>query len=169
MSTHKINLPIDQKVLEKLKVGDIVHITGKMFTARDKAHRKAMDTQFPFGSDTIYHCGPLVKDGHIVSAGPTTSSRMNKDTPEIIKKYGIRIIIGKGGMDQVVVTAMTGKAVYLTMTGGCGALAARNLKIIDQKWKELGMAESLWLLEAKDFGPLIVGIDSHGSSLYPSE
>jgi len=167
LSTYKINLPIDETKLKKLKAGDTVYLTGKLLTARDRAHSKATQTQLPFkGVDTIYHCGPLIKDGRIVSAGPTTSSRMNDVALEIINKYGIKILIGKGGMDPEV---LKNKAIYLTMTGGCGALAAKNLKIIDQKWKELGAVESLYLLEAKEFGPLVVGIDFNGNSLYPSE
>ena len=168
-NTYKIKLPAEKKDIEKLKAGDIVYLTGKIFTARDTAHAKTLTTPFPFKEiDTIYHCGPIVKDGKLVSAGPTTSSRMNKYTPEIIKQ-GIRIIVGKGGMDSEVTSALKGKGVYLSMTGGCGALAVKFLKISDQKWKELGMAESLWLFNAKEFGPLIVGIDSHGCSLYESE
>lgn len=170
MTTHKIDLPIDKEKLEKLKAGDIVYLTGKLFTARDKAHAKALATQIPFKEiDTLYHCGPLVKDGKLVSAGPTTSSRMNSYTPEIIQKYKIRLIVGKGGIGGPVTKALKGKAAYLAMTGGCGALSAKTLKIVDQKWKELGMAESLWLLKAKEFGPLVVGIDIQGNSLYSRE
>jgi len=169
-STYRITLPIEQKKLEKLNAGDIVYLTGKLFTARDKAHKKSLSTPFPFKDvDTIYHCGPLVKDGKLISAGPTTSSRMDDYTPDLIGHDTIRLIIGKGGMGSRTSDSLKGKGVYLAMTGGCGALATKSLKVVEQKWKELGMAESLWLLQANEFGPLVVSIDSRGNSLYSRE
>ena len=167
MSTYKIEIPTDPKTIKKLKAGDTLFLTGKLFTARDKAHAKILETRLPFEDlDTLFHCGPIVKDGKLVSAGPTTSARMNQYTPDLLKQTSIRLIIGKGGMDETVMASLKGRAVYLAMTGGCGAVGAQKLKIMDNKWKELGMAESLWIMKAKEFGPLVVAMDSHGETLY---
>jgi fumarate hydratase subunit beta len=119
----------------------------------------------------VYHCGPLAekKAGrwNIVSAGPTTSSRMNMLEPDVIEKCGLRAVIGKGGMGMNVVKAMNAnKTVYLAITGGAGALAAERIKSVkDVFWLDLGMPEAVWALNVEDFGPLTVGI-ARGRSLY---
>lgn len=110
----------------------------------------------------LYHCGPLIQQGRVLSAGPTTSGRMARYTEEILG-LGVRAIIGKGGLPR---EPFQRRAVYLAYPGGCGAAAAQQLRIRDVHLQELGMAESLWEFEAKDFGPLIVAIDSHGKDLY---
>ncbi|HPM26297.1 MAG TPA: fumarate hydratase C-terminal domain-containing protein, partial [Methanothrix sp.] len=110
----------------------------------------------------LYHCGPLIQEGRVLSAGPTTSGRMARYTEEMLEK-GVRAIIGKGGLPP---EPFRGRAVYLAYPGGCGAAAARKLEVLTVHLSELGMAESLWTFRAKDFGPLIVAIDSKGRDLY---
>jgi fumarate hydratase subunit beta len=121
----------------------------------------------------LFHCGPVMRkdDGgewHVVAAGPTTSSRMNSLEPEFIERFGVRAIIGKGGMSEPTVEAMKKHgAVYLAMTGGAAALAAAAFKKVHGvEWFEFGMPEAIWILEAEELGPLVVGIDSHGNSIY---
>jgi fumarate hydratase subunit beta len=118
----------------------------------------------------IYNCGPLVrrngKEWELISAGPTTSSRMNDLAVEFIPRFGVSAIIGKGGMNEKVLEAMRGKCVYLSAVGGAGAVSAKQLKIKGVEWEDLGMPEAFWKLEANKFGPLIVSMDADGNSLY---
>ena len=149
-----------------LKVGDKVNLNGTIFTARDKAHLFFLDENFDkIKNGIIYHCGPIVKDNEVVAAGPTTSYRMNTYTPKLIEKYGIKAIIGKGGMDNVVVEALRGKAVYFSAVGGAAVSYAKAMKVKNVYKQEFGMAEAIWEMEVKDF-PVIVAIDAKGNSLY---
>ncbi|WP_456329727.1 FumA C-terminus/TtdB family hydratase beta subunit [Archaeoglobus sp.] len=174
---YELITPLSREEILKLKVGDTVYVTGEIFTARDEAHAKALEwmdegKELPFSFDrgVVYHCGPLVKkngEWKVVSAGPTTSARMNPFTPKILEKVECMAIIGKGGMSDEVVNAMRGKAVYLAFTGGAGALAAQSIKRVKGVvWEDLGMPEAVWLFEVERFGPCIVAIDAHGNSLY---
>ncbi len=173
----ELKTPLSCEDILKLKAGDSVYITGEIFTARDEAHARALEymeegRSLPFSFDraVVYHCGPLIKrDGEwtVISAGPTTSARMNPFTPKILQKVSCMAIIGKGGMSSEVVEAMKGKAVYLAYTGGAGALAARSIKRVKAvHWEDLGMPEAVWVFEVEKFGPCIVAIDAHGNSLY---
>ncbi|MCD5425769.1 MAG: FumA C-terminus/TtdB family hydratase beta subunit [Methanosarcinaceae archaeon] len=166
---------LEKSDIKKLNVGDVVYITGKIFTARDKAHVKIINTEnkkldFTLDNAIIYHCGPIMEKiddkWGVIAAGPTTSNRMSKLTPELLKKYDIRIIIGKGGM-QDMAEHFKDRCVYLTYTGGCAALASESIKKVSSvHLEELGMAESVWEFECNEFGPLIVGIDSKGNDLF---
>ncbi|MDK2948739.1 MAG: fumarate hydratase subunit beta, partial [Methanolobus sp.] len=128
--------------------------------------------ELPFDLEgaVIYHCGPLMKgkdDGwEVVAAGPTTSARMSKMTPALLDIHDVRAFVGKGGMDNVT-EAMKGKSVYLAFTGGCAALAAMSIeKVTTVHWLDLGMPEAVWELKVENFGPLVVGIDSHENDLF---
>ncbi len=161
-----LNIPDDlQKILE-LRVGDKVLLSGTIFTARDRAHEFLLKNDFEaIKNSVIYHCGPLVKDNKIIAAGPTTSSRLNQYTPALIEKYGVKALIGKGGMGDSVVNALNGKGVYFSAVGGAGVLYAKALKVKTVYKPEFGMPEAIWELEAKDF-PVVVAIDSTGNSIY---
>ena len=151
----------------KLKVGDKVLLDGTIFTARDKAHLFLLKQHFPkLENSIIYHCGPIIKDNQVISSGPTTSARLSPYTPELIEKYNIKAIIGKGGMNNEVLEALKGKAVYLSAIGGAGVIYARcmTLKGVD-KLEEFGMPEAIWEFEVKDF-PVIVTMDSKGNNLH---
>jgi tartrate/fumarate subfamily iron-sulfur-dependent hydro-lyase beta chain len=104
----------------------------------------------------------------IVSAGPTTSGRMEMFEDEFLRKYKARIIVGKGGMGPKTLGALKEVgAVYCSYTGGCGALAAKGLKeVTEYLWQDLGMPEALWVITAEEFGPLLVTMDSHGNSIH---
>jgi len=91
---------------------------------------------------------------------------MNALLPALIRKCGVRAIIGKGGVDAQSIKVMKGKCVYFAAVGGAGALYAKQLKVKSVRWLELGEPEALWQLEARGFGPLVVAIDSQGKSLY---
>ncbi|UCH71863.1 MAG: fumarate hydratase C-terminal domain-containing protein, partial [Thermoplasmatales archaeon] len=121
----------------------------------------------------LYHCGPLMRKTKnvwkVISAGPTTSSRMEIFEDNFIEKYGIKIIIGKGGMGERTKKALQKyTCIYTSYTGGAGALAADRIKkVIDVYWLDkLGMPEAIWLFEAKEYGPLVVATDCHGKTIY---
>ncbi|AFL95462.1 fumarate hydratase subunit beta [Thermococcus cleftensis] len=167
----KLETPLGEEDVLKLRAGDIILLSGTIYTARDSAHRRILSLpreELPFEPEgaVIYHCGPVVrKRGEsykVVSAGPTTSARMNRYLDGILG-LGVRGIIGKGGME---VGPFKGRAVYFAFTGGAGSLAARSIKGVKAvHWLDLGIPEALWVLEVEDF-PLIVAIDAHGGSLY---
>lgn len=162
---HRLKTPLSLQDIEALHAGDTVFLSGTVYTARDKAHalmRSKGSLPIDLSGAAIYHCGPLIKDGCVISAGPTTSGRMARYTEEVVSK-GVLAIIGKGGVPG---EPLVNKCVYLAYPGGCGATASGQLKVRGVHLKELGMAESMWEFEAEDFGPLVVAIDSHGCDLY---
>ncbi len=169
--------PISEQDARNLHVGDTIYLTGTMFTARDQAHLMMLEHGAPFCVEglALYHCGPLVKqdDGkwRIISAGPTTSARMEAFEDRFLERFPVRIIIGKGGMgDRTSAALKKVGAVYTHYTGGAGALAARAIsEVTNVYWlSELGMPEAVWALSVVEFGPLTVSMDAHGESLYNS-
>jgi fumarate hydratase subunit beta len=164
LTEYRLKTPLSREEVQKLVAGDMVFLSGRVYTARDKAHALMRSKGCPISLEgaALYHCGPLIHKNVVLSAGPTTSGRLARYTEEILK-LGVRAIIGKGGLPG---EPFRGRAVYLAYPGGCGAAAAQQLKVGDVHLKELGMAESLWEFEADAFGPLIVAIDSHGKDLY---
>ena len=176
---YRFETPLSEEDVRKLRIGDIVYLDGVIYTGRDEVHIHAIelakDGKKPpvdFKDMVLFHCGPLMKkygeEWKVIAAGPTTSSRMNSLEPEFIEKFGVRAIIGKGGMSKPTAEAMKKYgAVYLAMTGGAAALAADAFKKVrGVEWFEFGMPEAIWILEAKNLGPLVVGIDAHGNSIY---
>ncbi|MDO5845324.1 MAG: FumA C-terminus/TtdB family hydratase beta subunit [Methanocorpusculum sp.] len=160
-----LTTPLDNEVLS-LKAGDRVLLSGTIYTARDEAHMKIAECGFPFNPEgaVVYHCGPVVADGKILAAGPTTSARMNKLTKPMLDA-GIRGLIGKGGMSLEVADQLRGRAVYFAFTGGCAALAASCMELTGCHYPELGMAEAVWEIKLTDM-PLIVAMDAYGNDLF---
>ena len=179
MATYKLRTPISEEEVRKLKVGDVLYVSGTMVTARDAAHRRALELakkgeKLPVNLEgcVLYHCGPIAvkRDGEweIVAAGPTTSTRMEMFEADFIRAFKVRVIVGKGGMGPRTTEACREfGAVYAAFTGGAGALAAKAIKrVVGVEWLDLGMPEAMWIFEVEDFGPLIVAIDTHGNNLY---
>jgi tartrate/fumarate subfamily iron-sulfur-dependent hydro-lyase beta chain len=175
---YHTSLPVPADVLKKLQVNDILYITGTIFTARDSAHEKMRGLKpkdLPFDPSLmgLYHCGPLMKQENgqwvTVSAGPTTSSRLEDFEDILLDRFGFHLIIGKGGMGERTRRALkkTG-SVYAAFPGGAGVLAAEKITRVSQvHWlEELGMPEAVWILEVKEFGPLVVAMDAAGHSIY---
>jgi fumarate hydratase class I len=168
-----LRAPIDEKTIRSLKVGDVVMISGRMYTGRDSVHSYLMKNQPPVDlrGHIIYHCGPVVlteANGYkMMAAGPTTSIREEPYQGEVIRRYGIRAVIGKGGMGAKTLEALKDAgAVYLSAIGGAAQFYAKCVERIDGvSLKEFGVPEALWHLEVKDF-PCIVTMDSHGNSLH---
>ncbi len=173
----KLKTPLSRGETKQLKVGDIVYISGTIYTARDRAHQRILKEGSPVNLEgaVIFHAGPIIKtietngdtDHKIVAVGPTTSTRMNPYQPDVLK-LGISAIIGKGGMDNKTADALVeNDAVYLAAVGGCAALYVKSInKVKGVNWLDLGIPEAMWELEVKDFGPLIVAMDSNGNNLY---
>jgi fumarate hydratase subunit beta len=164
MTKYHLQTPLKDVDVKKLVAGDVVFLSGPLFTARDKAHAliRREGSPITLAGAALYHCGPLIQDKRVLSAGPTTSGRMARYTDEILG-HGVRAIIGKGGLPA---EPFRDRAVYLAYPGGCGAAAAQQLKVLDVHLPELGMAESIWVFEATEFGPMIVAVDTHGMDLY---
>ena len=176
---YHFQLPIEKEKIKKLRKGDILYITGEIFTARDEAHHKMLELKkhklsFNPSKMALFHCGPLVKkdkkgDWQAISAGPTTSSRMEIFEDKFIEKYHVPIIIGKGGMGNKTLGALKKyNCVYTAYTGGAGALAADRIQQVTSVYwlEELGMPEAVWIFKVEEFGPLVVAMDSHGDSIY---
>lgn len=179
MTVYRLSTPISEKTVRKLRVNDTVYLSGTIVTARDAAHRRALQfheegKQLPVNLEglAVFHCGPLMKKEdngwRVVAAGPTTSSRMDLFEDEFIKNFKVRVVVGKGGMGKKTADAMKQYgAVYGAFTGGAAVLAAKAVKQVKGvEWSDLGMPEALWILEVEDFGPLTVAIDSHGNNLF---
>lgn len=162
----RLTTPLKIEDVVSLSVGDHVLLTGTIFTVRDRAHQFLLTEKLDqLANAVIYHCGPIIKNNQVIAAGPTTSARMNQFTPELIDKYNLKAIIGKGGMDENVLQALKGRAVYLVALGGVAVLYAQALTVKNVYQQEFGMCEAIWELAAKDF-PVIVGMDARGNSLY---
>ena len=179
MTEFHFTTPISKEDVQKVKIGDVIYISGTVFTARDEAHERALelaekDEKMPidFEGLAVYHCGPVVRkigdQWEIVAAGPTTSTRMDIFEDEFIKTFNVNIVIGKGGMGERTVKAMKEyKAIYTAFVGGAAVVAAKGIKRVKEvHWLDLGTPECLWVLEVDKFGPLIVGIDTNGDSLF---
>ncbi len=168
-----ITTPLLKNQINKLRAGEEVLLSGIIYTARDQAHKRLITiNKFPFNlsGQVIYYCGPAkTPKGKVIgSCGPTTSSRMDKFTPELLKK-GLSGMIGKGNRLKEVASAIKKhRAVYFLAHAGCGALISKYvLKAKQVYFKDLG-PEAIFKLEIKDL-PLIVGIDSYGNNLFKEQ
>jgi fumarate hydratase subunit beta len=179
MAIYNLSTPISESAIRKLAVNDTLYITGTIVTARDIAHKRALalhkkGEELPISLEglAVFHCGPIVKheggEWKVVAAGPTTSARMEPFEDEFIRNFKIRVVIGKGGMGKKTVKAMKQYcAVYGAFTGGVAVLAAKAIKHVKCRvWSDLGMPETMWVLDVENFGPLTVAIDAHGNNLF---
>jgi fumarate hydratase, class I len=169
-----LTTPISEEQIRQLKVGDVVVINGLMHTGRDALHKYLMDHDSPIDLNgaAIYHCGPVMsKDAngewHVRAAGPTTSIREEPYQGDIMKKFGIRAVIGKGGMGPKTLAALKEHgAVYLNAIGGAAQYYARCFKKVEGvDFMEFGVPEAMWHLQTEGFAA-IVTMDSHGNSLH---
>jgi fumarate hydratase class I len=172
-----LSAPISDEQIRALKVGDVVLISGRVFTGRDAVHAYLMKNPPPvdLSGGVLYHCGPVVvkqpgTDGdtwRVTAAGPTTSIREEPYQAEILKRYGVRVVIGKGGMGARTLAGLQASgAVYLNAIGGAAQFYARCIeRVVGVSLMEFGTPEAMWHLEVRDF-PAIVTMDAHGSSLH---
>ncbi len=173
----KLTVPLDEEATCNLRAGEVVHLTGSVYTARDAAHQRLMalieagdDLPIDLEGQVIYYCGPSpTPPGRpIGSAGPTTSYRMDDFAPELYR-LGLRATVGKGNRSAHVRQALRRyRGVYFVAVGGAGALLADRITAADVvAWPELG-PEAIRLLHVEQF-PVIVGYDCHGGTAFVGE
>jgi fumarate hydratase subunit beta len=173
-----LEFPFTEEKVRALKVGDQVGLSGRVFTGRDAVHKYLheggkLPDGVSFQDGIIYHCGPVVlKDDNgewkVTAAGPTTSIREEPYQWQIIRDFGVRGVIGKGGMaDKTLAACKEYGCVYLHGIGGAAQVLAECItRVIDvHMLEEFGSPEAIWELEVKDF-PVVVTMDSHGNSLH---
>jgi fumarate hydratase subunit beta len=174
-----VTLPLDAEAVRELRVGDDVLVSGRLLTGRNKVHRwlasedDARVRELARGT-LVYHCGPVVsqdpvtKEYRFVAAGPTSSMREEPYQADVIARYGLRGVIGKGGMGPRTLAALKAHAaVYLHAIGGLAVVLARHVTKVHGvlKLDEFGVPEAIWDVEVKDF-PAVVTMDAHGASLH---
>jgi fumarate hydratase class I len=191
MASYDLQIPISEETIRSLHVGDQVRLDGLVVTARDAAHKYMKDTFLKDGDipeadrqihdelatlwqgGVMYHCGPVVSRDEagkwrFVSAGPTTSTREEPYEADVIKHFGLRAVIGKGGMGPKTLAACQQYgAVYLHAVGGAATLIASYVKEVVAVYKkeELGVPEAFWVVRVEGF-PAVVTMDAHGVSLH---
>ena len=174
--------PVSAEDLEGISAGDVVWLDGDLVTCRDVAHRRLVEygRELPYDvrDKAILHAGPITRpienaaegepDYEMVSVGPTTSMRMEKFEYEFVEHTGVRVIVGKGVMGPNTERACKEfGAIHCVFPAGCAVVAATEVeRIAEHHWDELGMPETLWCCKVKEFGPLIVSIDSNGRNLF---
>ncbi len=171
-----LKTPIRNEDIESIRIGDVVYLDGLLVTCRDVGHRRLIEQgrELPVDlrGNAIFHAGPIVvKDGEgwkMISIGPTTSMRMERFEDEFIAETGVKLIVGKGGMGPKTADACRDqKALHAVFPGGCAVLAASQVEEIERvEWLDLGMPEALWVCRVKEFGPLIISIDTKGNNLF---
>jgi L(+)-tartrate dehydratase beta subunit len=176
MAHYKLQTPLSEADVRQLKLEDTVSIDGTIFGIRDATQIRIFDHGVAPPADlagsVCLHTAPGVRklpDGRYekICIGTTTSTRMDRFVPGLVEQYGVRAIVGKGGVLEGSIEAMQrGGAVYLAIVGGAAALETLQIEEIEEVWWEDLMPECLWKFRVKDFGPLIVAVDSHGNSHY---
>ena len=169
----RLRTPLSAEDVGKLRVGDVVLLSGVIHTGRDVLHRRLVDhsSPVPLGGGVIFHCGPVaLRKGEgwtVMAAGPTTSIREEPYQAEVIRRFGVRAVVGKGGMGPRTLAALEEcGAVYLSAIGGAAQLYADCIEEVEGvDLLELGVPEAMWHLRVKDF-PAVVTMDAHGRSLH---
>jgi fumarate hydratase subunit beta len=174
----KLTTPILEATIRSLNVGDQVTITGTLFTGRDAVHKYlheggTLPPEVNLKDGVLYHCGPVViKDDQgewkCVAAGPTTSIREEPYQWQVIRDFGLRGVIGKGGMgDKTLQACQEHGCTYLHAIGGAAQVLAECIKKVNGVYmmEEFGAPEAIWEFQVEDF-PAVVTIDSHGGSLH---
>jgi len=179
MTKKILTTPISDKDLESLTIGDIIYLNGYLVTSRDDVHQRLIkqhkELPVNLSGMAIFHAGPIMQEiegqagkYQVISIGPTTSMRMEKYEKEFIAQTGLKIIVGKGGMGpRTVEGCQEYKAIHTVFPGGCAVLAANCVEEVERvEWLDLGMPEAMWIMRVREFGPLIVSIDTKGNNLF---
>lgn len=179
MIKNILSTPIQDSDIESLTIGDIIYLNGYLITSRDDVHQRLIKQQKELPVDlsgkAIFHAGPIMQEiegqkgkYRVISIGPTTSMRMERLEKDFIRQTGVKIIVGKGGMgDDTAQACQEYKAIHTVFPGGCAVLAANCVEEVESvEWLDLGMPEAMWVMRVKEFGPLIVSIDTKGNNLF---
>lgn len=182
MAEHHLTTPLDEATMRGLRLGDVLFLTGKLFTVRDWTHEtvaklweegRIAEVPFDPRDAAVIHCGPIIRtvrsgEWAPVSVGPTSSSRFSPFVRPMLEGLGPRLIIGKGTLTGEAVAAIAAHgAVFAQGVGGCAALYASKIdRVVNHYWEDYGMIDSVWEFEVTEFGPLSVEIDAAGHSSY---
>lgn len=176
-----LDLPLDKEQICRLELNDVVYISGTVYVMmfQDQFEklmapiREGKPSPIDLEGGVIYHTGTIFRkteDGNydFRGIGATTSSKFNKETPEIIRNTGVRAIIGKGGMNKEVLDAMNEcKCVYLSVVGGCSAIYTPQVEAIEKEiWPQKSWSKNVLALRVKNYGPLFVAMDANGNSIF---
>lgn len=178
MREFHITSPPTEGEVRQPEIGDIVYLSGMVYITRDLSHKRIIELlgeNKPLPIDlmgaAVFHAGPLVRrEGdrwNIINVGPTTSPRMNPYTPQVIEA-GVRVIAGKGSMDDGTLRAMEEHgAIFLAPASGCANVHVQHIKeLVDVHWLDLGTTEAIWVVRVDQWGPLTVAMDAHGNNLF---
>lgn len=177
MKVIKLDYPLNEVDVRELRIGDTVYLNGIVYITRDLGHKRIVEhieqgKELPVSLEgaAIYHAGPVANKKNdkweIVNCGPTTSTRMNPYSPTVIKA-GVRLLIGKGNMDDATLRAMKiCGAVFLAAYSLANIAAQHFEEVLNVHWLDLTPTEALWVIRVKDWGPLTVAMDSYGDNLY---
>ena len=181
MAHHDVNMPVDEATVRSWNVGDTVTLNGTLYGIRDRTQIEMFDrkrkARFDMNGHAVIHTAPNVRKvaksaqfpaGYEpICIGTTTSARMERFTRPLMKEYGVRIVIGKGGLQEDSAAAFREMGgVYLAIIGGAAALETTWIEAIEDVDLDDVNPESLWKFRVKGFGPLLVGMDAHGGNLY---
>ena len=182
MKEIQVDLPVSDKEMDSFELGTAVYLNGLVFTGREGVYRQIFDNELDPPTDisklggATFHCSPAINEispgnYNVPSVTATASFRFAKYMPEFLQRFGIRFVIGKGGMNSKVYQKafVPNRTIYLTTVGyGLGATYGRGIvRVKDVVWKEeLGLAQAMWILEVKNFGPFLVESDLKGNSLF---
>lgn len=168
--------PVTEEDVSSLHAGDTIWIDGTLFTGRDSVHSRVVNENImpPFSLQdmVLFHAGPIIKkkgeNYSVVASGPTTSMRMEKLEYRFVEKTGVRILVGKGGMGEETERACRDYgAVHCVFPSGCAVTAAEEILSVEGfTWEDMGMAEMMWKFRVRNFGPLVVSIDTCGRNLF---
>ncbi|MCL5989706.1 MAG: FumA C-terminus/TtdB family hydratase beta subunit [Candidatus Thermoplasmatota archaeon] len=171
----ELTTPLNKEDIIPLQAGDWVTLSGKIFIMRDRTHYRLFEEQVdppePLAGYAVLHAAPSYRkiDGkyEILTVGPTTSMRMEKYTPELLTRYGVKAIIGKGGMgDETRKSLQLNSAIYLEYVGGTSALLLDQITEVTHVWWEDLYGEALFEINVLKMGPMLVSMDSHGKDLF---
>lgn len=172
---YRLESPVSEHEVRRLRIGDVVYLNGRIIGIRDATQRRifdeGVDPPVSLENYIVLHTAPNAKkEGERwkkICIGTTTSTRMERYSPLLIERYGVRGIVGKGGLLKGSLDAMKRfGAVYLSIVGGAAALETTQIEEIEEVYWEDLFPECLWVFRVRDFGPLIVSMDSHGNSIY---
>ena len=179
MSKKILTTPISDEAIKELNIGDVVYLNGYLITGRDDVHARLLKQNKALPVDlagkAIFHAGPIMKEREnepgkydVISIGPTTSMRMEKLEKEFLAETGVKLVVGKGGMGpKTAEGCKESTAVHAVFPGGCAVLAAARVEEVESvEWLDLGMPEAMWVMRVKEFGPLIISINSKGNNLF---
>lgn len=176
MTEHRLTTPLSEEVVRKLRVGDAVYLTGIIWGIRDATYIRMFDKKQRPPADltggVLLHVAPNVRklgDGKYepMTVGTTTSMRMDRFTEPSLREYGVRAIVGKGGLSETSSQALKEHGgVYLAIVGGAASVETEQVEAIENVYWEDLMPECLWQFRVRNFGPLTVAMDATGASIY---